>query len=386
MKMEKFLEIREQSLFLGRKKLILLSLMVIFVLQAKAQDPVYSLFYLNKMALNPAYAGANRDLNFSVMSRMQWTGVPGKMQTTTASLDVACPSSKLGFGAMFYNDQAGEGFLTKTQGTFVMSANLPGRYSKNIGLKGLRGRKYIFSAGLSYGVGQRRVDWSTLVFSDQIDELLGVYKPSNALIGSAETSNLVHDLSGGILFRSEISKSGSFLSTGFSIYHINRPVESFYGENITVPIRYSGHLYFNIKTSGKYKNGTPSFLTLGGNVDYQATLQTALLGGTYTFGKNILLGVWYRNQKFNLPNSNTNSAVFNMVYSMNWLSVGYSFDLTTSQLGLDQTYGAHEVGINIRFDQVYLCKNKSKSNRSDRKCFMVDHKHLKKNELINFLP
>ena len=115
--MGRFLEIQEQSLFSGRKKLILLSLMVMFVLQSKAQDPVYSLFYLNKMALNPAYAGANRDLNLSVMSRMQWTGVPGKMQTTTASLDVACPSSKLGFGAMFYNDQAGEGFLTKTQGT-----------------------------------------------------------------------------------------------------------------------------------------------------------------------------------------------------------------------------------------------------------------------------
>ena len=378
--------IQVQLLFSGKHKLLFLVVFLMGMLQLKAQDPVYSLFYLNKMALNPAYAGANRDLNLSVMSRMQWTGVPGKMQTTTASLDVACPSSKLGFGAMFYNDQAGEGFLTKTQGSFIVSANLPGRYSRRLGIRGLRGRKYIFSAGLSYGVGQRRVDWSTLVFSDQIDELLGVYRPSNALIGSAETSNLVHDLSAGILFRSEISKSGSFLSTGFSIYHINRPVESFYGENVTVPIRYSGHLYFNIKTSGKYRNGTPSFLTLGGNFDYQSQLQTALMGATYTFGKNILLGIWYRNQQFNLPNSNTNSAVFNMVYSMKWLSVGYSFDLTTSQLGLDQTYGAHEVGINIRFDQVYLCKNKSKSDRSDRKCFMVDHKHLKKNELINFLP
>ena len=170
MKMERFLGIREQSLSLGKKKLFLLAFMVIVVLQTKAQDPVYSLFYLNKMALNPAYAGANRDLNLSVMTRMQWTGVPGKMQTTTASLDIACPSSKLGFGAMFYNDQAGEGFLTKTQGTFLLSANLPGRYSRRIGIRGLRGRKYIFSAGLSYGVGQRRVDWSTLVFSDQIDE------------------------------------------------------------------------------------------------------------------------------------------------------------------------------------------------------------------------
>jgi type IX secretion system PorP/SprF family membrane protein len=383
--MVKYKEILVPLLSSGKRGLVLM-ILLIAALQMQAQDPVYSLFYLNKMALNPAYTGANRDLNFSIISRMQWTGLPGKMQTTTASLDLACPSSKLGFGAMFYNDQAGEGFLTKTQGNFNMAVHLPGRYSRRTSIKGLRGRKYIFSAGLQYGVGQRTVDWNTLVFSDQLDELLGVYRPSNALIGASETSNIVHDLSAGLLFRSEISRSGSFLSTGFSVYHINKPVESFYGENVTIPLRYSGHLYFNFRTSSKYRNGIPSFLTLGGNFDYQSTLQTALLGGTYTFGKNILLGIWYRNQKFNFPGANTNAAVFNMVYSAKWISVGYSFDLTTSRLGLDQTYGAHEIGINIRFDQVYLCKNKSRGNRSDRKCFMVDHKYLKKNELINFLP
>ena len=386
MKMVKFREIAELLRFSDRAKTFLVFVLMISALGLRAQDPVYSLFYLNKLQLNPAYTGANRDLNVTVMSRMQWTGLPGKMQTTTASIDVACPSNKLGFGAMFYNDQAGEGFLTKTQGNFLMSVHLPGRYSKHSGIKFLRDRKYIFSAGLSYGIAQRRVDWSTLVFSDQIDELLGVYRPSNALIGSSETSNIVHDLSAGLLFRSEISRSGSFLSTGFSMYHINKPIESFYGEQVHIPLRYSGHLFFNIKTSAKYRNSTPTFLSLGGTFDSQTTLKTILLGGTYTFGKNILLGMWYRNQKFNLPNATTNAAVFNMVYSLKWMSVGYSFDVTTSKLGLDQTYGAHEIGINIRFDKVYMCKKKSRRDRSDRKCFMVDNKHINKSELINFLP
>ncbi len=386
MKMENLEETRERLRFLDKAKAFLVIALMVLALGLKAQDPVYSLFYLNKLALNPAYTGANRDLNFTVMSRLQWTGVPGKMQTTTATLDVASPANKLGFGAMFYNDQAGEGFLTKTQGNFLMAVHLPGRYSKHSAIKFLRDRKFIFSAGLSYGIAQRRVDWSTLVFSDQIDELLGVYRPSNALIGSSETSNIVQDLSTGLLFRSEISRSGSFVSMGFSMYHINRPVESFYGEEVILPIRYNGHLFFNIKTSAKYRNSTPTFLTLGGTFDNQASLKTVLLGGTYTFGKNILLGMWYRNQQFNFPGAITNAAVFNMVYSLKWMSIGYSFDITTSKLGLDQTYGAHEFGVNIRFDKVYLSKKKSQRNHSDRKCFMVDNKHLNQSELINFLP
>ena len=98
-----------------------------------------------------------------------------------------------------------------------------------------------------------------------------------------------------------------------------------------------------------------------------------------------MMGTWYRNQQFALPNVFINAAVFNFVYSVKWLSIGYSFDVTTSTLGLDQTFGAHEFGVNIRFDQVYLCKKKSRKGRVDQRCFMVNHKYLSQNKRINFL-
>lgn len=344
------------------------------------------MFYLNKIVLNPAYTGVNRDLQATSLSRLQWTGLPGKMQTTTASVDVACPSSKLGFGAIFYRDVAGDAFLTKNQGTFTLAAHIPSRYPRNFGLKFLKGRKYIFSAALSYSVAQKRVDWNNLVFSDQLDEILGVIRPSDAPLGAAEVTNVIHDLGAGILFRSEINRNGSYISLGMAGYHLNSPVETFYGSDVRIPIRYSAHAFVNFRISRKYSNQVPIFLSLGGNWDKQQTLQTLQMGGTFTFGKNFLLGLWYRNQYFNVPNINTDAAVINMVFSTKYMSIGYSYDLTVSQLGIDQTQGTHEFGISFRFDQVYLCKKQSKLSKADRRCFLVDEKFFKGNEVINYLP
>ncbi len=344
------------------------------------------MFYLNKVVLNPAYTGVNRDLQATSLSRMQWTGLPGKMQTTTASVDVACPSSKLGFGAIFFRDVAGDAFLTKNQGTFTLAAHVPSRYPRNFGIRKLKGRKYIFSAALSYSIAQKRVDWNNLVFSDQLDQVLGIIRPSDAPIGAAEVTNIVHDLGAGLLFRSEINRSGSYMSLGVAGYHLNSPVESFFGSDYRIPIRWSAHAFVNFRISQKYSNQTPVFLSIGGNYDRQQTLQTLQMGGTFTFGKNFLLGLWYRNQYFTVPNLNTDAAVINMVYSTKFMSIGYSFDLTVSQLGISQTQGTHEFGLSFRFDQVYLCKHRSKMSRADRRCFLVDEKFMKGSEVINYMP
>ena len=369
------------------KKIRIIFLFSILILnESLAQDPVFSMFYLNKLVLNPAYTGINRDLRFTAMSRMQWTGIPGKFQSTTASLDVACPKSRLGFGLTFMNDVAGEAFLTNNQGNISLAAHIPARYPRNFPLKFLKGRKYIFSAALQYGVGQKRVNWNNLVFTDQLDEIFGIVRPSGATIGADEVTNVIHDLGAGLLFRSEINRNGSYFSVGAAGYHLNKPVESFYGSDYRTPMRFSFHMFFNFRVSGKYSNRVPIYLTVGGNYDRQQTLQTLQMGGTFTFGRNFLLGLWYRNQNFNLPNINTDAAVINMVYSTKWLSFGYSYDLTVSQLGVSQTQGTHEFGISIKFDQVYLCKKQSRLGRADRRCFLVDHKFFKGNEVINYLP
>lgn len=351
-----------------------------------AQDPGFSMLYLNKMQLNPAYAGINRDLNASLVNRIQWAGLPGRMETRSFNADVACPGSKLGFAVGLFEDIAGDAGFKHNAASFSLAAHIPSKYPRNFGWRKMRNRKYIMSAALNYAVGQKTVDWSKLVFSDQLDAALGLIRPTSIVPQGAEVSNLIHDISAGVLFRTELNKEGSFLSLGVAAAHLNRPVETFFGQDNRRPVRLTVHSHVNFKISKKYANGVPKFLTAGFIFDRQSPLQTVMTGASFTFGKDFILGLWYRNRRFNIPEANMDAVVINLIYSTKAFSIGYSYDITVSTLGLDRTYGTHEIGINYRFNEVYLCKKKSRRGRADRNCFLLDKKFMDGNQLINFLP
>ncbi len=363
-----------------------LIILVIGMEQLVAQDPVFSMFYMNKLYLNPAYAGVNRDLNVSAISRNQWTGVPSLTRTNTAAVDIACPKNKLGFGATFFDDLAGEGLLRYTYGSFILASHIPSRFPKNFGIKKMRGRKYILSMGLKYSVGTKTLDWSRLVTSDQLDAIAGQIYASAAQDIQRSTSDLIHDLSAGFVYRGELNRSGSYLSMGGALYHINRPVESILGLSAFIPLRWTVHAYANLRLSKRFGNGIPTYLTLGAVYDDQQPLRTSTFGGSFTFGRNILGGIWFRNQDFLLLDRNMDAIIINLIYSTNNFSIGYSYDMTLSTFGIGKTFGTHEIGINYRFKDAYLCKKSSRRTRSDRACFLVEPKHLDKNNLINFLP
>jgi type IX secretion system PorP/SprF family membrane protein len=359
---------------------------VVLPFVASAQDAGFSMLYLNKLQLNPAYAGINRDLNASMVNRIQWAGLPGRMESRVFNADVSCPSSKLGFGIGLFEDIAGDAAFKHTGGAVTLAAHIPSKYPRNFGWRKMRNRKYIMSAALNYSVSQKMVDWSKLVFSDQLDAALGLIRPTSIVPQGADVSNLIHDISAGILFRTELNKEGSFLSLGIAASHLNQPVETFFGQENTRPVRFTAHSHANFRISKKYSNVIPQFLTAGLIYDRQAPLQTMMTGASFTFGKDFILGLWYRNRRFYFPETNMDAIVVNLIYSTKSFSVGYSYDITVSKLGLDRTYGSHEIGINYRFNEVYLCKKKSKRGRADRNCFLLDKKFMDGNQLINFLP
>ena len=112
------------------KHLILLGFGFLFFMEAQAQDPPVSQFFLNKLYLNPAYAGINRDANVWITNRSQWTYVPGQFRTTFATADVGCPDMNLGYGIILYDNVEGEGFLRSTFGHGVLAVHVP--FSKNL--------------------------------------------------------------------------------------------------------------------------------------------------------------------------------------------------------------------------------------------------------------
>lgn len=349
---------------------ILIILLWVLSIKMYGQDPVFSQFYLNKSYLNPAYAGYTKDFSVGFQSRYQWTHIPGVFLTNTAYLNFGSPSTRLGFGIQFYDNTEGEGRLNTRSGAFQLSYNLPGRFGNKLGNK-MYGKKYIISIGLQGAIGQKSIDWTKFTFGDQLDPYEGLIKQRTALTQGTETSNIIYDISAGIRARSEFGKRRSYISFGIAMFHMNNPKESFFGFYTTLDPRYTGHFFIHFQTK-KFVNN-PSYLSIGYVFDRQQVLQTNTLYIAKELGKYFTLGVAFRRKLvFNIDHNN-DSFIMQFTLRNKSFTIGYSYDLTVSSLGISSTYGSHEIGLIYVFKGSKL-KKRNKPIGEDQECFFLYQK------------
>jgi type IX secretion system PorP/SprF family membrane protein len=88
------------------KKWLSIALIIIAALQAKGQqDPMYGMFFFNRLPINPAYAGSRDQLSGVVLGRRQWVGFDNAPGTESFSLHAPTPDRLHGFGLSFVNDR-----------------------------------------------------------------------------------------------------------------------------------------------------------------------------------------------------------------------------------------------------------------------------------------
>ncbi|TAD96501.1 MAG: type IX secretion system membrane protein PorP/SprF [Bacteroidetes bacterium] len=71
------------------------------------QDPMYSQYMFNGLALNPAYAGSHEGLSMTALLRQQWVSLEGAPSTQTFSIHTPIPKQRAAVGLMIVNDQLG---------------------------------------------------------------------------------------------------------------------------------------------------------------------------------------------------------------------------------------------------------------------------------------
>jgi type IX secretion system PorP/SprF family membrane protein len=86
---------------------ILVGLLLAPCLGYAQQDPQYSLYMFNGLALNPAYAGSSTGTIAGINYRTQWLGMEGAPKTATANIHMRYGQEKLGTGLLVSNDQIG---------------------------------------------------------------------------------------------------------------------------------------------------------------------------------------------------------------------------------------------------------------------------------------
>jgi type IX secretion system PorP/SprF family membrane protein len=211
---------------------------------------------------------------------------------------------------------------------------------------------------LKFGVGKKYLDWSQLVFSDQLDPIYGNVFQTNAN-PPGEVSNLIIDASTGAVLRWRWGGSESFSSFGVALNHANRPLESFIGLKTRLPMRTTIHSYHHIKVSSKYSRGAPRYISSGVIFEAQQQMRTLNVGASITFGENMLVGLWYRNRKFLIDHTTRDALIFNATFRHNRFVLGYSYDMTNSELTVGKSHGTHEFNIGFTFYDTHLCKGSS---------------------------
>lgn len=322
------------------KRKIKILIAIIFGLQAQllqAQDLHFSQFFNSPLTTNPANTGFIPDADFRLGAtyRNQWSSVMTvPYKTISAFGDAQFMRDKLengwlGLGGLVLNDVAGSGSLTSTKVYGSIA------YHQMLGLSSL------VSAGFNIGWANKRVDATKLTFPDQFDgKFFDISRNSiakNAVLVNSNVSYL--DIHAGMNY-AYFPDENVYINAGYAIQHVNRPKETFFGDNVNenlIAMRHNGFVNAILKLNDRVIVNPNAYfstqaksteLVLGMNANYNLS----------EFGeKQLIAGVYYR----------LGDAVIPMLgFELNRIQFAFSYDVTLSNLRNFNGYrGASEFSI-----------------------------------------
>lgn len=309
-----------------------------------AQDPEFSQYYAAPLSLNPAFTGTASDHRFILNHRIQWPSITNGFVTSALSYDYNMESLNSGVGLLIMTDKAGTANLKSTAVNF--------QYAYKVSLQD----KWVLSSGLNFGLGNRNIDFSKLVFGDQLEFDSDSGIPSDDPVFSNLQSSTYFDFGGGLL---AYNRKFWF---GFSAMHLNKPNRSLINEEAQIPMKTSLHggvripLYHGMFKRDRIAAIMPSF------VYKQQGRFDQLDIGTYFLYEPVVFGVWYRGipiRQNAADNVSQDAVVVILGFQLERFELTYSYDLTVSELG-PSSGGTHEVALKFKVDLATQVKAKKK--------------------------
>ena len=296
---------------------------------AHAQDPHFSQFYANPLYLNPAMAGATKCPKVNMIYRNQYPAL-GAFRTIGASYDQFVNDISGGLGLLVTNDNAGDGTLEITEVSAIYSYHLT------------VSREVSVLVGFQAGYRQRTLDWSSLRFGDQIDNLYGFVRATQEIQGEDQVGHV--DLSTGFVLFTDIFYLGG------AFHHLTQPNDPFLVES-TLPMKMTFHGGAQIPIGGG-RLASGSTTTLNPGLLYQQQGEFQQMNFLLSVTREVLTG----GLAFRHNVTNADALVVLVGFQpIDALSIGYSYDFTVSEFS-NQEGGAHEISLSYQFE----CKPKKK--------------------------
>ena len=293
------------------KKLILILIIFLSLSVSAQQDPIFTQYYLNDMALNPAISGSKTYNPLTIQNRQQWLGFEGAPFSSNISYHGALDSrSAMGGYLMF--DQTGAATQAHLQLNYAY--HLPLDYDK---------------INLSFGIGAKLKYYS-------LDFKSGDLPPgTDPAFDVAAYDKTLADASSGVYlygkdFYAGFSISNMFQSTFNTTFesstHLNSEYRTYYGM--------AAYRFRIINNDWQLE---PSYLIR--KMQFQKSIVDITTRIHYL--EDTWAGLTYRNNR---------TAIFALGFRVNNLHLSYSYDHTLAGEIMKQTYGTHEVGITIRIE------------------------------------
>lgn len=269
------------------------------------QDPAYSFYMYNGLAINPAVSGSAETFSATAVYRHQWAGIEGAPETFVLNFDTPLKNKKIALGLNVINDKIG----------VTENLNINGLYAYRIQF-----RNGTLSMGLQAGLNNFQANYTDVRTNN-----------SNSTIDhsfSGNTSRMIFNFGSGLYYYKER------FYAGFSVPHIlNQNLDGI--ENGTgVQARQYRHYYINggyVFSAGTDYKIKPSILV---KIAEGAPVQVDL-NSNFWYKDLASLGFSYR----------TNDSFSGLVqFQMKKIRIGYAHDFIVSPLSRF-TRGNNEVMI-----------------------------------------
>lgn len=310
-----------------------------------AQDIHFSQFTTTPLLVNPATAGMSHEFMAVINYKDQWRSVtPNPFRTFNVSADMAFMEKKstgshMGVGLDVFSDKAGDGAM----GTTTAQLHLSGILAVN--------DNNLISAGIFGGFGQRSVQYDKFYWDNQyINGSLDLNAPSMEQV--AYPNRTYADMGAGIAWfygkghMTITSNDAMNFTAGFSAYHLNQPVYSFYGNNdAKLPMKLVAHGNGDIGLKNYSLVLEPAYLVMiqGGHheIDAGMLVKYWLQEASHFTGRKkasaIVLGGYYRfGDALNIVTA----------YELNMMRIGFSYDVNLSGLTVaSKSRGGFEISL-----------------------------------------
>jgi type IX secretion system PorP/SprF family membrane protein len=316
-------------------KLIIFIVLVFFCNEAKAQDPIFSQYFLIPETLNPAFTGSLVTGYTGIIHRTQWPNQNTQMNTDFGFINgpIGGEEGKLGLGLTVLNQHE----VFTDYNYFEINAAFAYGVEINSDWK--------LRLGLEAGYGHKNYDFNDLIFEDEIDIGNGSIGGGGSVDpGSLNYSDNIDflDISAGFLIYNDDAWLGA------SLKHLNTPDISF-TESGNVPLNMflSIQAGFSIPLRKIQFSSNDTNLLVTANYMRQSQYNRLDIGGALEFKPFIFGVIAATNPEGKSDDSPILTSVIPFVsFQLDRFVLGYSFGINTS--GLGYTQGIHEISLTFQ--------------------------------------